>query len=85
MARFLLEHRHAAGECASAFAAWLGFDSPLRHHAAASTCVAGGHVVWWHVDAPRPSRRARPAPRLRRRAHRGAPRARRPDPLGRLP
>ena len=52
MARFLLEHRHGAGECASAFAAWLGFDSPLRHHAAASTCIAGGHVVWWHVDAP---------------------------------
>ncbi|HYI19804.1 MAG TPA: hypothetical protein VD836_13910 [Solirubrobacteraceae bacterium] len=51
MARFLLEHRHVPGECASAFAAWLGFDSPLRHHAAASTCVAGGHVVWWHVDA----------------------------------
>ena len=51
MARFLLEHRHAAGECASAFAAWLGFESPLRHHAAASTCIAGGHVVWWHVDA----------------------------------
>ena len=51
MARFLLEHRHVPGECASAFAAWLGFDSPLRHHAAASTCIAGGHVVWWHVDA----------------------------------
>ena len=51
MARFLLEHRHVPGECATAFAAWLGFDSPLRHHAAASTCVAGGHVVWWHVDA----------------------------------
>ena len=51
MARFLLEHRHAPGECAAAFAAWLGFDSPLRHHSAASTCLAGGHAVWWHVDA----------------------------------
>jgi hypothetical protein len=51
MARFLLAHRHAPGECASAFAAWLGFDSPLRHHAAASTCLAGGHAVWWQVDA----------------------------------
>jgi hypothetical protein len=52
MARFLLEHRHAPAECACAFAAWLGFTSPLRHHAATSTCIAGGHAVWWHVDAP---------------------------------
>jgi len=52
MARFLLEHRHAPAECARAFAAWLGFTSPLRHHAAASSCLAGGHAVWWHVDAP---------------------------------
>ena len=54
MARYLLEHRHAAAECTAAFAAWLGFDSPLRHHAAPSTCLAGGHAVWWHVDAPDP-------------------------------
>ena len=51
MARFLLAHRHAAGDCASAYAAWLGFESPLRHHDAPSTCLAGGHAVWWHVDA----------------------------------
>jgi hypothetical protein len=52
MARFLLDHRHSPAECACAFAAWLGFDSPLRHHAAASTCIAGGHAVWWQVEAP---------------------------------
>ena len=51
MARFMLEHRHAPGECAAAFAAWLGFESPLRHHEAASTCLAGDHAVWWQVEA----------------------------------
>ena len=54
MARFLLSHRHEASECASAFAAWLGFESPLRHHAASSTCLAGAHAVWWQVEAPDP-------------------------------
>jgi hypothetical protein len=28
-----------------------GFDSPLRHRPAASTCLAGGHALWWHVEA----------------------------------
>ena len=51
MALFLLHHEHAAAECAAAFAAWQGFDSPLRHHAAPSTCLAGGHAVWWRVEA----------------------------------
>lgn len=51
MALFLLHHRHAPRECAAAFAAWQGFASPLRHHAAASTCLAGGHAVWWRVEA----------------------------------
>jgi hypothetical protein len=48
---FLLHHRHTPRECAAAFAAWTGFDSPLRHHRAASTCLAGGHSVWWRVRA----------------------------------
>jgi hypothetical protein len=34
-----------------AFAAWQGFDSPLRRHAAPSTCLSGGHAIWWCVDA----------------------------------
>ena len=54
MPSFLLHHRHAPDECRAAFAAWKGFDSPLRHHLAASTCLAGGHAVWWRVDAPNP-------------------------------
>ena len=51
MPEFLLEHRHEPGECATAFAAWAGFDSPLRRGRAASTCLAGGHAVWWRVAA----------------------------------
>jgi hypothetical protein len=48
---FLLHHQHAPSECAAAFAAWTGFDSPLRHRPAASTCLAGGHALWWRVQA----------------------------------
>ena len=33
------------------FAAWLGFDSPLRRHPVPSTCLSGGHAVWWFVRA----------------------------------
>jgi len=50
MPSFLLHHQHTPGECAAAFAAWQGFDSPLRRHRAASTCLAGGHAVWWRVE-----------------------------------
>ena len=48
---FLLHHHHAAAECDVAFAAWTGFDSPLRHRPAASTCLTGGHAMWWRVEA----------------------------------
>jgi len=48
---FLLHHQHEAHECAAAFAAWQGFDSPLRHHHARSTCLTGGHDLWWQVEA----------------------------------
>jgi hypothetical protein len=47
---FLLHHQHAAAECDAAFAAWTGFHSPLRHRPAASTCLAGGHALWWRVE-----------------------------------
>jgi hypothetical protein len=52
MARFLLLHRHEAAECRFAFAAWRGFDSPLRRRAAAGSCHVGGHSVFWEVEAP---------------------------------
>jgi hypothetical protein len=51
MPLFLRPHQHAPAECAAAFAAWLGFDSPLRGGEAASTCLEGGHVLWWRVEA----------------------------------
>lgn len=52
MPRFLLHHTHLASECGAAFAAWKGFSSSLRHCRAASTCLAGGHAIWWRVEAP---------------------------------
>jgi hypothetical protein len=51
MPLFLLHHQHEPAECETAFAAWRGFSSPLRHRRAASTCLAGGHTVWWRVEA----------------------------------
>jgi hypothetical protein len=48
---YLLHHQHEPGDCATAFAAWTGFESPLRHQRAASTCLAGGHALWWRVRA----------------------------------
>ena len=51
MATFVLHHRHGPAECAVAFAAWKGFDSPLRHSSAFASCYHGGHEVWWTVDA----------------------------------
>jgi len=52
MPTFLLHHRHRPDECVVAFAAWRGFASPLRHHHAPSTCLTGGHAIWWRVQAP---------------------------------
>jgi hypothetical protein len=51
MKSFVLHHHHEAHECAAAFAAWQGFDSPLRHGRVPSTCLAGGHELWWNVTA----------------------------------
>jgi hypothetical protein len=51
MAMFLLEHRHEADECAVAFAAWKGFDSPLRQQAVLCSCRSGGHRLWFVVTA----------------------------------
>ncbi len=48
---FLITHRHRPEECGTAFAAWRGFDSPLRRRPAISSCLAGSHRVWWTVEA----------------------------------
>jgi hypothetical protein len=52
---YLLHHEHEPRDCPVAFAAWLGFDSPLRHHPAPSSCLTGGHAVWWKVSAAGPA------------------------------
>jgi hypothetical protein len=54
MPHFLLHHRHGPSECAAAFAAWKGFESTLRREPVLSTCLAGGHELWWRVDAATP-------------------------------
>jgi hypothetical protein len=51
MPLFLLNHQHQPHECAAAFAAWQGFQSPLRHSLVPSTCLTGGHGLWWQVQA----------------------------------
>jgi len=55
--QFVLSHRHAPEECGVAFAAWRGFDSPLRHHSALASCPINGaedrgeHLLIWTVEA----------------------------------
>ena len=51
MPTFMLAHRHLPSECGAAFAAWRGFDSPLRHHAATGSCRQGDHRLWMTVEA----------------------------------
>jgi hypothetical protein len=51
MNNFLLTHKHQPGECEATFAAWHGFESPLRGIPAPSTCLAGNHRIWWWVEA----------------------------------
>ena len=51
MKRFLLHNRHQPGECGVTFAAFKGHASPLRRREAASSCLAGGHDIWWLVEA----------------------------------
>lgn len=51
MPSFLIHHRHEPEKCGVAFAAFKGHESPLRHGATFASCAAGGHEVWWVVDA----------------------------------
>ena len=51
MPLFVLSHSHEPDECGPAFAAWKGFDSPLRHRTTTASCVGGGHHAWWRVEA----------------------------------
>jgi hypothetical protein len=49
--RYVLEHRHAPEECRTTYAAWSGFDSPLRRNGALASCASGGHRLFWTVQA----------------------------------
>jgi hypothetical protein len=51
MSRFLLQHRHQPHECGAVFAAFKGRTSPLRRQVTLASCLAGGHVIWWTVEA----------------------------------
>ncbi len=52
MAKFVLTHRHGPRECRTAYAAWSGFDSPLRNRPTLASCAGGGHRIYWVVSAP---------------------------------
>jgi hypothetical protein len=54
MARFLLHHRHEPQECGVAYASFKGEASPLRRTATVASCLAGGHEIWWLVEAASP-------------------------------
>ena len=49
--RYVLLHRHEPHECGVVFAAFKGYDSPLRRQATLASCRSGGHAIWWTVDA----------------------------------
>ena len=51
MFTYLLHHRHDGPTCEATFTAWHGFQSPLRQGPADCTCLAGGHDLWWRVEA----------------------------------
>ncbi len=51
MRTYLLCHTHGPHECPVAFAAWSGFDSPLRQQPVLASCELGGHGLWWTVKA----------------------------------
>jgi hypothetical protein len=51
MATFILAHAHDQAECQVVYAAWRGYESPLRGHDAMASCVNGDHRIYWTVDA----------------------------------
>jgi hypothetical protein len=51
VATFVLAHTHEPAQCPAAFAAWHGFESPLRSKPVLSSCVRGGHRLYWFVEA----------------------------------
>ncbi len=51
MPTYVLVHRHGPHECRTAYAAWKGFDSPLRRSRPYASCARGDHRIFWVVEA----------------------------------
>jgi hypothetical protein len=51
MPQFVVLHAHQARECRTAYAAWSGFDSPLRKQPALASCATGAHRIYWTITA----------------------------------
>lgn len=51
MPRFLLSHGHRPEDCRSVYAAWNGYESPLRGRRVMASCATGGHRMFWSVEA----------------------------------
>jgi len=51
MPTFILSHEHGRDECAIAIASWKAYPSPLRRGRPWGSCAAGGHRLWWIVEA----------------------------------
>ena len=52
MSRYLLQHLHEPHECGVVYAAFKGHKSPLRRRPTLTSCLFGGHAIWWTVEAP---------------------------------
>lgn len=51
MGQFVIHHHHRARDCGVVFAAFRGFDSPLRRRPTLASCPTGGHEIWWFATA----------------------------------
>jgi hypothetical protein len=51
MPSYMLHHKHQPHECGVVFAAFKGYESPLRHRETLASCNSGGHAIWWTVAA----------------------------------
>lgn len=51
MPRYMVEHSHEAHTCQIAYAAWSGYESPLRHKHTVASCAIGGHRIFWLIEA----------------------------------
>ena len=55
MATYVLAHTHGEADCRVVYAAWRGYESPLRGQIAFASCASGDHHMFWTVQADSPS------------------------------